>query len=97
VELNDISLFVTHAYSGSRYVRTVIDHLDQLLVESTSAGRVMALPVHPFVISQPARHRYLREVLEEVRARPEVWITTSDAIAEHYMASEHHRILAGST
>ena len=31
VELNDISLFVTHAYSGDRYVRMVLDHLDQLL------------------------------------------------------------------
>ena len=54
----------------------------------------MALPVHPFVIGQPARHRYLREVLEAVRAREDVWITTSDAIAEHYLASEHHRALA---
>ena len=97
VELNDIALFVTHAYSGARYVRTVLDHLDQLLGESASAGRVMALPVHPFVISQPARHRYLREVLQEVLARPEVWITTSDAIAEHYVATEHHRVLAASS
>ena len=96
VELNDISLFVTHAYSGDRYVRMVLDHLDQLLAESATSGRVMALPVHPFVISQPARHRYLREVLEAILARPEVWVTTSDAIAEHYLASEHHRSLAAS-
>jgi allantoinase len=96
VELNDISLFATHAYSGDRYAAMVIDHLDQLLSESSSAGRVMALPVHPFVISQPARHRYLRAVLEEIRARPEVWVTTSDAIAQHYLASEHHRVLAAA-
>jgi allantoinase len=95
VELNDISLFVTHAYSGERYVQMVLDHLDQLLAESDPAGRVMALPVHPFVISQPARHRYMRAVLEELLARPEVWVTTSDRIAEHYLASEHHRSLAG--
>jgi peptidoglycan/xylan/chitin deacetylase (PgdA/CDA1 family) len=94
VELNDISLFATHAYSGERYVEMVLDHLDQLLAESSSAGRVMALPVHPFVISQPARHRYLARVLEEVRSRPQVWITTSDAIAEHYMASAHHAALS---
>jgi len=96
VELNDISLFVTHAYSGDRYAAMVIDHLDQLLSESSNAGRVMALPVHPFVISQPARHRHLRAVLEEIRARPEVWVTTSDAIAQHYLASEHHRVLAAA-
>ena len=94
VELNDISLFVTATTSGEQYVKLVLDHLDQLISESETAGRVMALPVHPFVISQPARHRHLAAVLEEIRSRSEVWVTTSDAIAEHYMASDHHRELA---
>jgi peptidoglycan/xylan/chitin deacetylase (PgdA/CDA1 family) len=94
VELNDISLFVGPARGAENYVRTVIDHLDQLIAESETAGRVMALPVHPFVINQPSRHRHLAAVLEEVRSREEVWVTTSDEIAAHYVTTEHHRALS---
>ncbi len=95
VECNDISLFVTHGWTGADYVRLVVDTLDQLLADSADGGRVMALPVHPFVLGQPARHRYLAEVLAEARSRRDVWITTSDAIAEHYVTTEHARSLRG--
>jgi peptidoglycan/xylan/chitin deacetylase (PgdA/CDA1 family) len=94
VEVNDITLFVYHAHTGEEYVRLVCDHLDQLLADSRDGGRVMALPLHPFVIGQPARHRYLAKILEEVRSREEVWVTTSDAIAAHYLTTEHFRTLA---
>ncbi|HUB76503.1 MAG TPA: polysaccharide deacetylase family protein [Solirubrobacteraceae bacterium] len=86
VELNDINLFVDRSFTGPQYVQMVVDHLDQLLSDSSTAGRVMALPVHPFVLSTPARHRHLRAALTEVLAHEAVWFTTSDAIAAHYIA-----------
>jgi peptidoglycan/xylan/chitin deacetylase (PgdA/CDA1 family) len=95
-QLNDISLFVSRSYSGAEYVQMVCDHLDQLLAEGETAGRVMALAIHPFVINQPALHRYLAQALEEVKARDGVWITTADAIAEHYLTTEHAQQLAGA-
>lgn len=87
VELNDITLCVGRNLSGEAYVRWVIDTLDQLLADGESTGRVMALPIHPFVINQPSRHRYLARVLEEVAARDDVWVTTSDEIARHYLSA----------
>jgi peptidoglycan/xylan/chitin deacetylase (PgdA/CDA1 family) len=93
LELNDIQLFVAPSRSGEDYVRLVTDHLDRLLAESDPAGRVMALPLHPFVLGQPARHRYLERALEEVLSREEVWVTTSDEIAAYYVTTEHHRQL----
>jgi allantoinase len=96
VALNDISMFVSRGYTGADYVQMVCDHLDQLLAESETAGRVMALAIHPFVINHPSLHRYLAEALEQVKARDGVWITTSDAIAEHYLGTEHCRQLAGA-
>jgi peptidoglycan/xylan/chitin deacetylase (PgdA/CDA1 family) len=95
-QLNDISMFVSRSYTGPDYVQMVTDHLDQLLAESDSAGRVLALAIHPFVINQPALHRYLAEALEAVKARDGVWITTSDAIAEYYLTTDHARQLAGA-
>jgi allantoinase len=85
IELNDITVFVEHRISGPDFVQMVRDQLEQLLLDSRSTGRVMALAVHPFILGQPFRHRYLAEALEYVCSRDGVWLTTSDAIAEHYI------------
>lgn len=47
----------------------------------------MALALHPFVIGQPYRHKYLDQALEFLAAQPDAWLTTSDDIAEHYLAT----------
>ncbi|WP_246150427.1 polysaccharide deacetylase family protein [Streptomyces qinzhouensis] len=85
VELNDIGLFVGKGMTGPDFVRVVKDQLDRLHADSTAdSGRVMALALHPFVVGQPFRSRYLDEALEYVARHPGVWLTTSDEIAEHY-------------
>jgi len=86
IELNDIILFVGKNLSGEHYVRLVEDNLQQLLADGRTNGRVMALPLHPFIINQPFRHKYLAQALELVRTTDGVWVTTSDAIAAHYVA-----------
>lgn len=86
IELNDIVLFAGKNLSGDDYVRLVEDSLEQLLEDGRANGRVMALPLHPFIINQPFRHKYLARILERVSSTDGVWVTTSDAIAEHYLA-----------
>ncbi|MEU6734790.1 hypothetical protein ABZ929_16555 [Streptomyces physcomitrii] len=44
----------------------------------------MSLVLHPFVINQPFRHRYLDRALAHIANHPGVWLTTSDEIADHY-------------
>jgi len=90
VELNDITLFVGRNLRGADYVELVCDHLAQLLEDGMHTGRVMALAIHPFVVNQPFRHRYLAQVLDRICHTPGVWVTTSDAIAEYYL---EHRSL----
>ncbi|WP_328582387.1 polysaccharide deacetylase family protein [Streptomyces sp. NBC_00370] len=84
IEVNDISLFVGKAVSGPDFVRIVKDQFDQLYAESAESGRVMSLVLHPFVIGQPFRHKYLDQALEYVVNHTGVWLTTTDEIAEHY-------------
>ncbi|GCD39810.1 polysaccharide deacetylase [Streptomyces chrestomyceticus JCM 4735] len=84
IEVNDISLFVGKSLSGPDFVRIVEDQLDQLYADSATSGRVMSLVLHPFVINQPFRHKYLDQALEHIANHPGVWLTTSDEIAEHY-------------
>jgi len=59
IELNDINLFVSKSLSGDDFYRAVVDQFDQLYEDSAQSGRVMALALHPFVIGQPFRHKYL--------------------------------------
>ncbi|MFB6439774.1 hypothetical protein ACFCVY_23800 [Streptomyces sp. NPDC056411] len=83
-QLNDIGLFVGKRLSGPDFVQIVKDQLDQLYEDAADGGRVMALALHPFVIGQAFRHRYLDEALAYVAGHPGVWLTTSDEIADHY-------------
>lgn len=87
VELNDIMLFVAKSTSGEAFYRTVVDQFDQLYEEGAQSGRVMALALHPFVVGQAFRHKYLAKALEYVTSHKDVWVTTSDEIAAHYLKS----------
>ncbi|MEV4238551.1 polysaccharide deacetylase family protein [Nocardia sp. NPDC050408] len=84
VELNDNSLFLGTGLRGADFVQIVKDQLDRLYEES---GRVMALALHPFVIGQAFRIKYLEQALDYVANHPGVWLTTSDEIADHYGAA----------
>ncbi|GHE85472.1 polysaccharide deacetylase [Streptomyces longispororuber] len=89
VELNDIQLFVVKSTSGPDFVQMVKDQVDQLYAEAeaTDSGRVFPLALHPFVIGQAFRAKYLDQALEYVVNHPGVWVTTSDEIADHYRSA----------
>ncbi|MDA3629311.1 polysaccharide deacetylase family protein [Saccharopolyspora sp. WRP15-2] len=87
VELNDLILF-GRGLTGPDFLQMVKDQYEQLRDDSEHSGRVMALALHPFVIGQPFRHKYLDQALEYLAAQPDVWLTTSDEIAEHYLRAD---------
>jgi len=87
LELNDVLLFVGHRASGEEFYRTVVDQFEELYRNSEQSGRVMALALHPFVIGQPFRRKYLAKALEYITSHEGVWVTTSDEIAAHSGAS----------
>lgn len=83
VELNDLLIF-SKGITGPEFVQMIRDQYEQLHADSASSGRVLALALHPFVIGQPFRHKYLDQALQFLAAQPDVWLTTSDDIAAHY-------------
>ncbi|MCW2731827.1 MAG: Polysaccharide deacetylase [Mycobacterium sp.] len=83
VELNDLLLF-GKGMTGAEFVQIVKDQYEQLRTDSANGGRVMALALHPFVIGQPFRHRYLDEALGYLASQPDAWLTTSDDIAADF-------------
>ena len=86
--MNDIPLFVGKSFTGPQFEQMIVDWFDQLYEDGASTGRVMTVGVHPFIANIPSRHRYLVNALRHIASREEVWMTTSDAIADHYF--EHY-------
>lgn len=84
IEVNDVTLFSNRNLSGPDFLQIVKDQYEQLCADAGESGRVMSLPLHPFIINQPFRHKYLDLALEFIAGQPDVWLTTSDDIARHF-------------
>ncbi len=82
LSVNDISMFESTTFSASSYAEMVLDQFEVLLSEG---GRVMALPIHPFVIAQPYRFKHFARAIREITSHPDVWVTTAEDIANHFI------------
>jgi allantoinase len=87
LELNDLGIFTFNGFTGPEFLQLVKDQFDQLYADSVSGGRVMSIALHPFVIGQAFRSKYLDQALEYIAGHEDVWLATSDEIAEHYVRS----------
>lgn len=88
IEVNDIPLFVGKSLSGEDFYRLVMDQFEQLYESGARSGQVMALAVHPFITGQPFRLKYLDRILAEISSASDVWLATSDEIADFYLATQ---------
>ena len=82
--VNDIRVFNRENHTAEQYYRMVCDHFDTLYRDSLSGGRVLCLPLHPFVIGLPFRISYLEKALDYICSHDGVWRTTSGEIADWY-------------
>ncbi|MBM3480545.1 MAG: polysaccharide deacetylase [Alphaproteobacteria bacterium] len=86
-ELNDIPMIVGRKIGGDAFADMIVDNLDEMLEQSRAQPLVMGIALHPYLVGQPYRLRYLRRALQHVAARRDgVWITTAGAIAAHAAA-----------
>jgi hypothetical protein len=54
----------------------------------------MCIALHPFLIGQPHRLKYLADTLEYITSHDGVWMATADEIAEHYLTHYHDAEMA---
>ena len=97
IEMNDVSLFVGKSLSGPDFAQMVMDEFDVLYEEGARSARVMCLALHPFIINQPFRHKYLDKVLEYIAGHERVWLTTSDEVAEWYFTNGYDAAVSQSS
>jgi allantoinase len=84
MEINDIPLFIRKGYTGEQYYRSVMDQFEGLLADSERHPRVMGIPVHPMIIGQPLRAKYLARALAEMKKHDRVWFATGGEIIDAY-------------
>ncbi len=87
IEHNDIPLLIDKGLTGPEFGQVLTDQFDVLYEEGATSGKVMAIPLHPFLVGQPFRITYLQRALEHIAAHEHVWLATSDEIAEWYLGS----------
>ena len=89
IELNDSSVLRDNHYEGDYFARICKDQFDRLYEEGAESGRVMCIALHPFLIGQPHRIKYLDDILSYIMGHDRVWQTTADEIAEYYIANHY--------
>ncbi len=94
IEVNDVSIFAGKSIPAEAFYQIVVDQFDTLYEEGAHSGRVMALCLHPFIINQPFRQKYLDRALAYIAGHDDVWLTTSDEIADWYYANVYDQALA---
>ncbi|PAX52159.1 polysaccharide deacetylase [Brunnivagina elsteri CCALA 953] len=80
IEANDISLCLSNRFSGEEFSQAISDQFDQLWLDGESNPRVMAIGLHPFIVGQPLRMKYLKKCLLHIKNQPNTWLTTGEKI-----------------
>jgi len=81
-EVNDIPAFAIHHQTGEQFGQALRDQFDVLYAEGETSPRVMGVGLHPFLVGQPFRAKYLAEALAYMKEHEGVWFATSDEIAD---------------
>ncbi|PLS16783.1 polysaccharide deacetylase [Bacillus sp. M6-12] len=84
IEINDIPAFLDLGRTGEEFYQMMVDTFDVLYEEGGNSPRVMAISLHPFLISHPHRSKYLEKALNHITSHKDVWITTGAEISDHY-------------
>ena len=88
LEVNDWTALHVAQATPAEYVETCKLQFDRLYAEGATNGRVMCLPLHPFLVGLPHRVDALAEVLGYIMGHAGIWHATGREIADWYLA--HH-------
>jgi peptidoglycan/xylan/chitin deacetylase (PgdA/CDA1 family) len=92
-ELNDAPLYRRN-HEADYYAEICKAQFDQLYEEGEESGRCMCIAFHPYATGRPHRSKYLDEVLSYIMGHEGVWQTTTDEIAEYYLANYYDQAMA---
>jgi allantoinase len=88
LELDDVVSGWHRRLSMDRWRDAISDALDQLSADGATSGRHLVINLHPWLIGHPHRIGYLEEVLDDLRSRRCIWLTTVGEIVDHVLATD---------
>ena len=86
-EINDLPFVMRGRGSPDEWEKAVRRTFDVLYREGAGSGRVMAIPLHPFITGVPHRIDALDAALAYICRHDDVWLATGSEIVEAYLAS----------
>ena len=81
-ELDDVGAISLRKVPVQRYGQMLNESFDQLYQDGSDNGRVLVLHLHPWLIGQPFRIRYLEEALDHMMRRQGVWGASGKEIVD---------------
>ena len=66
VECNDIPALILQQHDGGFWQQRCADYFDRLYMEGAERPRVMAIAIHPYIMGQPHRIKYLEAVYDYI-------------------------------
>jgi allantoinase len=72
---------------AAEFAEATISMFDRFYAEGEEQGRVMCIPVHPFILGQPHRVRHFDNILRHIASHDRVWVARGAEIADWYAAN----------
>ena len=84
LDLDDVFTHWGRRVTVGRWAQRVMEAFDTMYVDGASSGRLFALNLHPWLIGQPFRIKYLDEALGHIMRRQAVWAATGSEITDRF-------------
>ncbi len=84
LELDDVNALWDRHVAIGRYKDMLKEGFDTMYRDSSKSGRLLTLNLHPWLIGQPFRIRYLDDALGHMMRRKKVWAASGSEIIEWY-------------
>ena len=84
LELDDVNALWDRHVAIGRYKDMLKEAFDTMYRDSSESGRLLTLNLHPWLIGQPFRIRYLDDALGHMMRRKKVWAASGSEIIDWY-------------
>ena len=88
VELDDVFALRDRRFRVDEYAAQLKEGFDTIYRDSAKSGRLLALNLHPWLVGQPFRIRFLDEALSHMVQHTDVWTATGSEVIEAYRSLE---------
>jgi peptidoglycan/xylan/chitin deacetylase (PgdA/CDA1 family) len=84
VEMDDLFARRDRRFQMDEYVQHLKDATDTIYRDAKNSGRLFVLNLHPWLVGQPFRIRFLAEAIEHIVHRQGMWLATGSEIIASY-------------